>query len=91
MIAEHNIHLCMLCVENKQSFPSEQKTYTQAEYERHLRKGDNDGSEGHPSCEFCRKRFYDKTELFVHLTREHFTCHICEKEGIKFKYYDKYK
>jgi hypothetical protein len=57
---EHNLLVCMLCINNKQVFPSEQKVYIQNQYENHLKKGDNDGSEGHPNCEFCHKRFYDK-------------------------------
>ncbi len=81
----------MLCAENKQSFPSEQKIYTQAQYEKHLRKGDGDGGNGHPNCEFCRKRFYDSTALFVHLNKDHYSCHLCDKMGIKFKYYSNYK
>ena len=87
---DHNMHMCALCIEFKQSFPSEQKVYTQQEYETHLRKGDKDGSEGHPNCEFCRKRFYDKTALFIHMSRDHYTCHLCERQGIQFKYYHEY-
>lgn len=90
-IADHNLLLCLLCDEYKQIFPSEQRTYTQHEYEKHLRFGDGDGSIGHPNCEFCRKRFYDSTALFTHLTREHYNCHLCEKSGVKFKFYQDYK
>ena len=89
--AEHNMQMCELCIENKQAFPSEQKVYKQSDYENHLRKGDQDGSEGHPKCEFCRKRYYDKTGLFMHLARDHFTCHLCDRAGIQFKYYADYK
>lgn len=89
--AEHNLLLCLLCDEYKQIFPSEQRTYTQYEYDRHLRFGDGDGSIGHPNCEFCRKRFYDSTALFQHLTREHESCHLCERAGLKFKYFQDYK
>jgi hypothetical protein len=46
MNSEHNAHMCTLCIENKQAFPAEQKIYTPAEYEKHLRTGDGDGSEG---------------------------------------------
>lgn len=28
--SQHNLHMCMLCVEHKQCFPSEQKIYNQA-------------------------------------------------------------
>lgn len=90
MIADHKLQMCLLCIEHKHAFPSEQRIYSQAEYENHLRRGDKDGSEGHPSCEFCKQRYYDKTALFVHLERDHFKCHICEKLGIQFRYYSDY-
>lgn len=88
--ANHNLMMCQLCIEHKQAFPAEQKVYTQKDYEIHLRKGDGDGSEGHPSCDFCKKRYYDKTALFTHLSQDHFTCHLCEKMGIYYRYYNKY-
>lgn len=87
---DHNLQICQLCVENRESFPSEHIYYTQAEYEIHLRSGGSDGSEGHPFCEFCRKRYFDKTSLFVHLSKDHYTCHICSKQGIQYKYYKDY-
>ncbi len=59
----------------------------------HLRKGDKDGSDGHPKCDFCNQRYYDKYELFVHLQKDHFNCHICKKrEGMhpSHRYYKDY-
>ena len=89
--AEHNLQMCSLCIEHKQAFPSEQKVYSQQEYEKHLNQGDGDGSEGHPPCKLChKKRFYDNTALFLHLTKDHYTCFICEKAGIKFLYFRNY-
>lgn len=88
--AEHNLHLCMLCVDHKQVFPAEQKVYTKSDYDRHLRAGDGDGSIGHPNCEFCRTRFYDTSALFIHLNKEHYTCFLCEAQGVKFKYFHQY-
>jgi hypothetical protein len=82
--------MCLLCIEHKKVFPCEQKIYTASEYDKHLRRGNDDGSEGHPNCEFCRKRYYDKTLLFTHLIKDHFSCHICDKNGIKYKYYRDY-
>lgn len=66
-------------------------SYECVQYERHLRRGDGDGSEGHPNCEFCRRRYYDKTALFVHLSKDHYTCHLCDKAGAKYKYFEKYE
>lgn len=82
--------MCNLCIEHKKVFPAEQQIYTPSEYEQHLRKGDKDGSEGHPNCEFCKVRYYDKTLLFTHLIKDHFSCHICDKAGIKYRYYKDY-
>eukprot|EP01031_Cornospumella_fuschlensis_P032881 gene32881-39762_t len=91
LAGDHNMHLCMLCVDHKQVFPSEQKVYTKADYDKHVRFGDGDGSIGHPNCEFCKTRFYDSTALFLHLTKEHYTCFLCEQRGIRFKYYHTYE
>lgn len=90
--AEHQLLMCNLCIDNKQVFPSEQKFYTQSQYETHLRRGDGDGSEGHPRCDFCAVRYYDKTALFTHLHKDHYTCHLCEKHaGVSYKYYKDYR
>eukprot|EP00597_Dinobryon_sp_UTEXLB2267_P001542 CAMPEP_0170072234 /NCGR_PEP_ID=MMETSP0019_2-20121128/9929_1 /TAXON_ID=98059 /ORGANISM="Dinobryon sp., Strain UTEXLB2267" /LENGTH=639 /DNA_ID=CAMNT_0010281115 /DNA_START=293 /DNA_END=2212 /DNA_ORIENTATION=+ len=87
------MQMCMICLDNKQVFPSEQRVYNQKEYETHLKSGDGDGSKGHPNCEFCKKRYYDSNGLFFHLTKDHFTCHICEKLEAtnRYKYYGQYK
>lgn len=88
--ADHHMQICGLCVDNKHAFPSEQRLYSAKEYEQHLKSGDNDGSLGHPNCEFCRKRYYDSSALFIHLNKDHFGCHICERNNIKFKYFKDY-
>lgn len=88
---EHSKQLCALCIENKKVFPSEQIVYSEAEYDKHLKCGDGDGSEGHPKCQFCNKRYYDKNMLFAHLEKDHYSCHICVKNGSQFKYYKNYE
>ena len=88
---EHNLLLCLLCAEHLYAFPSEINVYTQATYDQHLRTGDGAGGTGHPLCQFCKKRFYDKTELFVHLSRDHFSCFLCERDGMQFQYFAEYK
>jgi len=88
---DHHMQICGLCVENKHAFPSEQRLYSTTDYDQHLKSGDNDGSLGHPNCEFCRKRYYDSSALFIHLNKDHFACHICERNNIKFKYFKDYK
>ena len=83
---EHNIEICQLCLVNRNLFPNEYRYYTQKEYEKHLKTGDGDGNIGHPICEFCHKRYYDKTSLFIHLSQDHFSCHICTKNGMYILY-----
>ena len=83
---EHNIEICNLCLNNRNLFPNEYRYYTQKEYEKHLKTGDGDGNIGHPICEFCHKRYYDKTSLFIHLSQDHFSCHICTKNGMYVVY-----
>lgn len=55
---------------------------------QHISSGDSevDGSEserggftGHPMCEFCKRPFYGGNELYSHMSREHYTCHICQR------------
>lgn len=45
---------------------------------------------GHPKCEFCDRALYSSDQLYEHLERNHFTCHICEKDGHRFQYYKDY-
>jgi hypothetical protein len=87
---ENKFIMCGLCIDNKKVFPSEQKIYTKGEYDNHLKNGGEGGFEGHPKCEFCKRRYYDKDALFVHLQKDHFTCHLCDKAGIRYRYYNDY-
>jgi hypothetical protein len=87
---DHKMQMCGLCIENKKSFPNEHKIYTAFQFEKHMKKGDGDGSEGHPNCEFCRRRYYDKNSLFEHIKKDHFSCFICDNEGINYKYFENY-
>ena len=48
------------------------------------------GQAGHPRCEFCKTRFYDAAQLHDHLVKDHYSCHICERQGILHKYYRDY-
>lgn len=90
-MADHKDRImCLLCINNLKCFPNEFKIYSKDEYEKHVRTGDKCGSQGHPNCEFCRTRYFDKHGLFMHLHKDHFTCHICEKMGINFQYYEDY-
>lgn len=62
--------------------------YTKAQLSQHIKTGDSevDGSEserggfmGHPICEFCQDPFYGDNELYLHMSTEHYTCHICQR------------
>eukprot|EP01035_Chromulina_nebulosa_P020252 gene20252-26293_t len=87
---EHNLVMCNLCLDNKQCFPSEQRVYNQIDYDKHIKEGDHDGSIGHPNCEFCKQRYYDREALFLHLRKDHLTCHLCESNGIQHRFYKDY-
>lgn len=71
-----------------QMFICEQKLYSRTQLNRHISIGDSevDGSEserggfkGHPTCEFCQNPFYGDNELYIHMSTEHYTCHICQR------------
>lgn len=96
----HKLHMCALCLEGRKVFICEQKLYTWAQLQQHLSRGDSevDGSEierggfmGHPICNFCRKRFYGDNEIYLHMSSEHYTCHICKRRHPgNFAYYRNY-
>lgn len=96
----HKKIMCHLCLEGRKIFICEQKLYTRAQLEQHISTGDSevDGSEserggfmGHPMCEFCKKPFYGDNELYTHMSTEHYTCHICQRQHPgQFEYYKNY-
>lgn len=85
----HKKAYCEICLEGRKAFVSEQTLYSAAELARHVA-GTSDadagsdlaasGFKGHPQCRFCKKRFYGESELFTHMQRDHFTCHICRRQ-----------
>ncbi|CAL0308514.1 unnamed protein product [Lupinus luteus] len=96
----HKLHMCSLCLEGRKIFICEQKLYTRAQLNQHISTGDSvvDGSEserggfmGHPMCEFCRTPFYGDNELYTHMSTEHYTCHICQRQHPgQYEYYKNY-
>ncbi|KAA8536698.1 hypothetical protein F0562_029176 [Nyssa sinensis] len=92
--------MCSLCLEGRKIFICEQKLYTRAQLNQHINTGDSevDGSEserggfmGHPMCEFCRNPFYGDNELYSHMSTEHYTCHICQRQHPgQYEYYRNY-
>ncbi|GMI65435.1 hypothetical protein like AT3G62240 [Hibiscus trionum] len=88
LFSRHRLLICSLCLEGRKVFMCEQKLYTRAQLDKHTKTGDSevDGSEserggfmGHPMCEFCQNPFYGESELYLHMSTEHFTCHICQR------------
>ncbi|VVB03579.1 unnamed protein product [Arabis nemorensis] len=97
---QHRLHMCSLCLVGRKVFICEQKLFTKVQLIQHISSGDSevDGSEserggftGHPMCEFCKSPFYGGNELYTHMSREHYTCHICQrlKPG-QYEYYGNY-
>lgn len=89
LLDRHGLYMCDLCLEGRKVFICEQKLYTMSQLNQHIKSGDSevDGSEverrgfgGHPMCEFCKSPFYGDNELYTHMTREHFSCHICQRQ-----------
>ncbi|KAF8667754.1 hypothetical protein HU200_052664 [Digitaria exilis] len=85
----HRLHMCNLCLEGRKVFICEQKLYSRSQLTQHMKTGDSDvdGSElersgfaGHPMCEFCKSSFYGDNELYTHMSREHYSCHICQRQ-----------
>jgi len=90
---KHHLTLCQLCVEFKRDFVAVLPRFTPSQLKTHLTKGDGSesGFKGHPLCEFCRpKRFYDLTQLHMHLQKEHYRCHVCDKQGLVDQYFRNY-
>ncbi|XP_020150445.1 uncharacterized protein [Aegilops tauschii subsp. strangulata] len=86
---QHRLYMCNLCLEGRKVFICEQKLYTRAQLAQHTKTGDSevDGSEiersgfaGHPVCEFCKYPLYGDNELYTHMSREHYSCHICQRQ-----------
>ncbi|KAH9626011.1 hypothetical protein KSS87_020775 [Heliosperma pusillum] len=96
----HELFFCSLCLANKKVFICEQKLYSRVQLRQHMRYGDSEvdgcksercGFSGHPYCEFCQTPFYGDNELYFHMSTEHYTCHICEREHpTQYQYYKDY-
>ncbi|KAK4793117.1 hypothetical protein SAY86_023552 [Trapa natans] len=97
---QHKLLMCSLCLEGRKVFVCEQKLYTWAQLNRHISTGDSevDGAEnerggfsGHPMCEFCRTPFYGDNELYLHMSTEHYTCFICQRQHPgQYEYFKNY-
>ena len=91
--SKHGRFLCKLCVDHKRDFISMLPRFTAAQLRNHEQNGDGpeSGFKQHPMCKFCKpKRFYDLMYLHEHLNKEHYKCHICEKDGKKNQFFKDY-
>lgn len=96
----HSLFMCSLCLEGRKIFISEQKLYNREQLTQHVRTGESmvDGNEserggftGHPMCEFCENPFYGDNELYLHMSTDHFTCHICQRQHPgQYEYFNNY-
>jgi hypothetical protein len=84
----HEHFYCEICTDNLKIFSSERRCYSRSGLAQHRRIGDaNDTSHrGHPRCDYCELRYLDKDELFRHLRREHYFCHLCDADGVNLFY-----
>lgn len=88
----HGAEFCELCLEHQTFFIQEQQVFTKKSIKAHNvgrnratgPKQSTGNKDFHPVCQFCKKRFYGDLELFNHLERDHFKCHICK---IEHEYY----
>ena len=77
----------MYAVQEHRTFPLELQSWTPAELETHM--------DSHPACQFCAARgaagqplrFYGGDELFHHMQRKHYSCHVCLHRRVDFNYF----
>nr|XP_004295579.2 PREDICTED: E3 ubiquitin-protein ligase hel2-like [Fragaria vesca subsp. vesca] len=92
---QHRLFMCHLCLGGRKMFVCEQKLYTSEQLKWHSSLGGSvvDGSggfKGHPMCEFCETRFYGQSELYSHMSTEHYKCHLCSNFGEQYEYHRNY-
>ena len=86
-------NLCVLCLKNRPLFICEHKVMTNADLKRHmcappgaLTGANGDKTAGHPLCLFCNEHFFDSHALYLHMKREHQSCHLCPT-SYQFRFY----
>ncbi|TDH73192.1 hypothetical protein CCR75_003208 [Bremia lactucae] len=94
---DHGVGFCELCLTHQSFFIQEQEVFTKGALKGHNtgrsrggpagQKHANTGRDFHPICQFCRRRFYGDKELYEHLERDHFKCHLCKVENEYFRNY----
>ena len=79
----HKRFYCELCLAHLKLLTAERKHYNREQLAEHKRHGDRDdySHKGHPLCDYCDQRFYDRDELYRHCRKEHYYCHFCDSDG----------
>jgi len=75
----HDQRLCHVCLKARRRFPLELEGYTPEALAEHMA--------SHPPCRFCSTSFVDRDDLYTHMKLSHFTCHVCEGQGIFHEYF----
>ncbi|OSX73817.1 hypothetical protein BU14_0326s0011 [Porphyra umbilicalis] len=98
--AAHNSVFCDVCVAHRKAYDCEQVLYpldgdnagggSSRGRSAHSSKCRAHAVSSHPMCEFCHRRLYDEDALFAHLTRDHYSCFLCERAGRYHEYYRNY-
>ncbi|PFH60017.1 hypothetical protein XA68_11570 [Ophiocordyceps unilateralis] len=90
----HGKRMCDLCTRNKKVFTHEHDLFSDADVDKHMRRGDDrpgaadqTGFKGHPLCEFCTERFYDDDKLYEHCRTKHERCFICDRSNSQKPHY----
>lgn len=82
---EHGRTFCKLCLESQHFFLQEYPVYSKNGLKAHeTKKGSTKLTQFHPKCQFCHKRYAGSTELYSHLERDHFKCHLCPEQEHRY-------
>ncbi|KAI9921429.1 hypothetical protein PsorP6_000844 [Peronosclerospora sorghi] len=93
---DHGVEFCELCLTHQSFFIQEHDVFTKSALKRHCINGgrtpavgrkSTTGKHFHPMCQFCQKRYYGDKELYEHLERDHFKCHLCKVDDEYFRNY----
>lgn len=89
----HKLKLCDLCLTHNKLFPFEYSYYDRVGLIRHIEKGEPKTSHrGHPKCQLCQQTFFNAEELLMHMSREHYHCHLCGRHDSNRRiYFSDYK
>lgn len=78
----HDLFYCHVCLNHLKLFTYERRAYGREALAEHMRLGDGaSGSaltHGHPRCQLCHARTFDRDEQLRHNRREHHVCYCCE-------------